>query len=136
MLTGYHVTQLTTGDSIYQVWNAVSGQLLSTHEDPQRSLHISVLTWSADSQRILSTILGSGTTIDVWSDATGKTLTTFSYSSLVAASQDGKYVAVGTSGKVHIWDAAAGKQLLTFDTKSGSVVRPDCSPDGKRLVSA
>jgi WD40 repeat protein len=126
---------VANGDGIYQVWNTASGQLLSTHVSPQRSLYIAVLAWSADGQRILSTILGPRTTIDVWSAATGKTLATFSHSSPVAASQDGQYVAVGTGGKVQIWDAAAGKQLLTFDTQTDSVMRLDWSPDGRLLAA-
>lgn len=100
---------IANGDGIYQVWNAANGQLLSTHSDRQRSLHVAVLTWSADGERVLSTILGPGTTIDVWSAATGKTLVSFSHSYPVAATQDGKYVAVGNGGIVQIWDATAGK---------------------------
>jgi len=126
---------IANGDGIYQVWNAANGQLLSTHSDRYRSIHIAVLTWSADGQRIISTILGPGTTIDVWSAATGKTLATFSNSYPVAASRDGKYVAVGNGGIVQIWDGTTGKQLSTFDTKTDRVERLDWSPDGSLLAA-
>ena len=125
---------IANGDGIYQVWNAASGQILSTHYDSQRSIHIAVLAWSGDGQRIISTILGPGTTIDVWSAATGKTLVSFSNSYPVAASSDGKYVAVGSGGIVQIWDAATGKQLSSFDTKTDRIERIYWSPDSNVLA--
>ena len=126
---------IANGDGIYQIWNTASGQLLSTHSDRYRSLYIAVLTWSADGERIISTILGPGTSIDVWSAATGKTLVSFSNSYPVAASCDGKYVAVGNGGIVQIWDGTTGKQFLTFDTKTDRVERLDWSPDGSLLTA-
>ncbi len=126
---------IANGDGVFQVWEAVTGRLISTHYDRDRSLKISILGWSADGKRIISNSPGPGMTVQVWEADTGNTLTIFSSSYPVAASHDGKYVAVGSGGTVNIWDTSTGKQISTFGTASSHVDQIAWSPDDSLLVT-
>ncbi|HEV2583936.1 MAG TPA: WD40 repeat domain-containing protein [Ktedonobacteraceae bacterium] len=126
---------IANADGVFQVWEAATGRLISTHDDPHRSLKISILGWSADGKRIISTILGPGTTVQVWDAATGATLATFSNSYPVAASHNGKYVAVGSGSSVQIWETATSQQLSTFDTATTHVDQLAWSPDDRLLAT-
>jgi WD40 repeat protein len=126
---------IANGDGVFQVWEAATGRLISTHYDSNRSTKISILGWSADGKRIISTILGPGTIVQVWDADTGNTLVTFSHSYPVAASHDGKHVAVGSGGSVQIWDTSTGKQISTFDTATDHVDQIAWAPDDCLLTT-
>ncbi|HVB75863.1 MAG TPA: hypothetical protein VNE38_20115 [Ktedonobacteraceae bacterium] len=126
---------IANADGIFQVWEAATGRLISTHDDRARATKISILGWSADGKRIISTILGPGTTVQVWDAATGNTLVIFSNSYPVAVSPDGKLVAVGSGSSVQIWDTSTGQQIFSFSTATDHVDQLAWSPDGSLLAT-
>ncbi len=126
---------IANADGVFQVWEAATGRLISTHYDSGRSTKISLLGWTADGKRLIATILGPANTVQVWDSDTGNTLVTFSHSYPVAASHDGKYVAVGSGGSVQIWDTFAGTQVSTFDTATSHVDSIAWSPDDSLLAT-
>ncbi len=130
---------IANGDGVFEVWDAVTGRIISTHYDDSRSRFTNVLGWTSDGKSIISTSL-YGNTVQVWDATTGETLFTFnnpdrSNALFATPSHDGKYVALGSGSALQLWNTSTGKQVLTFDTKTERVEHIEWSPDDDQLVT-
>ncbi len=130
---------IANADGVFQVWDAVTGQLVSTHYDSGRSTKIFILGWSADGKHIISTSM-YGNTAQVLDAATGKTLITFnnpdrSYPLIASPSHDGQYIAIGSGSVLQLWDTSTGKQVSAFDTKTKRIEHIEWSPDDSLLAT-
>ncbi len=131
---------IANADGVFQVWEAATGLLISTHYDDGRSLLINVLGWTSDGKRILSTSRYSNT-VQVWDAATGKTLFTFnnpdrSNALFAASSHDGQHVVLGGGSVLQLWNTSTGKLVSTLDTKTERVEHIDWSPDDSKFVTS
>jgi WD40 repeat protein len=125
------------------VWNAMSGETLTTISDPGCVMWP---TWSPRDDRLAAGCAftdpaDDNTPARIWDGQTGQLLMTFEShdgeSMRAQWSPDGTRLTV-TYGKgpVKVWDAVTGKELLTF---GGHMVRAwdaPWSPNGKRIASS
>lgn len=130
---------VANGDGVFQIWDAVTGRLISTHYDDGRSRFINVLGWTVGGKGIISTSR-YGNTVQVWDAATGKTLFTFnnpnrSNALSAAPSHDGQYVATGSGSVLEIWNTSTGKLVSMVDTKTDQILHLEWSPDDSRLAT-
>ncbi len=130
---------IANADGVFQVWDAITGQLVLTHYDSERATKIFVLGWSADGKRIISTSMYGNTAL-VWDAATGKTLITFnnpdrSYPLIASLSYDGQYIAIGSGSVLQLWDTSTGKQVSAFDTKTKRINYIEWSPDDSLIAT-
>lgn len=124
-------------DETIQVWEAASGQLVSTYHHHSHWIH--AVSWSPDGRHIAS--VSGDKEIHVWDAATGhRHFMCHSSSSLMLAgawSPQGRRIATGTNdGFVHIWDANNGAEIFTYRGHAGRVEAVVWSPDAIRIASA
>ena len=130
---------IANGDGVFQVWDAASGRLISTHYDNDRSRFVTVLGWTVDSKGVVSTSR-YGNAVQVWDAATGKTLFTFnnpdrSNALFAALSHNGLYVATGSGSILQTWNTSTGKLVSMVDTKTDRIYGLEWSPDDSRLAT-
>jgi WD40 repeat protein len=99
--------------------------------------------------KLFATATGLGGSARVWDRGTGACLNTFTsgrgWSSCVAFSPDGKWLAAGSGGmnrssspvgSLNVWDLRTSQRVFSFDDMAKSVWGVAFSPDGKRLAAA
>ena len=94
------------------------------------------VTFSANGEYILS---GGRDGVQVWRVQDGMQMATMKTETVwsLAASKDGRWIAVGTNwGDLHVWDANTYKQVFVNREDSRAIHGVDFSPDSIRLVSA
>ena len=134
------------GNGFASLWDAMTGEYLftlSSHEG-----WLSMLSWSPDGKRILST--GQDTTARIWDATTGEELVLFSghgaaSSSCVshctpetsAWSPNGeRVVTMDEAGEVFIWDPETGEELLELSGHTAWVDSAIWSPDGQLIATS
>ncbi len=144
-VTGVPAPQPVVITGTTQIWEALDGQHLLTHQGDQFAR---VLAWSPD-----STLLATGgynQAIRVWQATSGQEIWSYrsegAYVNAISWSPNGKQIAscgskpiviFASNGGVRIWDATGGKRVLTYTGHSQSVDLSALawSPDGKYLAS-
>jgi len=132
-----------------QVWDAATGETISTYRGHSTSVDIAVpavnaVAWSPKGKLIASA--GRDATVQVWDGTTGGHKLTYRGHSAsqwvngVAWSPDGTRIVSGSGDKTaRVWDAATGNTLLTYQghaNASYGVHAVAWSPDGGRIASA
>ncbi len=133
-----------SNDGSLQVWQAASGALLFSVQNPVsprsgKTTPWNAVAWSPDGRYLAAGGYGNAQVFDVH---TGKLLSgAYGYNGgiihALAWSPDGRYLAVGeSSGSVSIWDVASGKNVFTYNGHASDVNAVAWSPNGKRIASA
>lgn len=120
-------------DTTVKVWNAMTGQTVSTYRDRALGPHDAYVgvAWSPVGNLIAS--YDSNGTVQVWQALTGKQFLTLKTDGAIhlsspplAWSPDGQRI-VTAGDSVQIWDASSGK--LLFDYKGNPVSNFACPPE-------
>ncbi len=127
----------TIDENIVRIWNAQTGEELSTlqgHEDS-----VNRVVFSPDGKRVATA--SGDTTARVWDADTREVLQTLqgheSGVISVVFSPDGKRVATGSNDKTaRVWDADTGEVLQILQGHKSMVISVVFSPDGKRVATA
>ena len=145
---GRSVASLCRGDRTTKVWDADTGQLITTIgpvvEDPMGPVvGMDSMAYSPDSHR-LATGLVAGR-IKLWDAATARELLTLGHDTgivrSVAFSGDGRqlvsYTEWGERYEINVWDLQSGREVLGFGSAIQRVHMPEVqvafSPDGRRI---
>lgn len=134
------------GNSSIRLWNAVTGQLVSTLNPPDpNSGGVNNLVFTPNGQFLASDESDSDS-IQLWNTATGQPVRTWNAGSSdnglasLAFSPDGSILASGEAdggNTVRLWNTATGRLSKTLPiTSSDGVDDIAFSPDGKILASA
>jgi WD40 repeat protein len=124
-------------DYTVQVWDATTGEHLSTYRGPGKGASIDSFSWSPDSKQIVA---ASGGSEQIWDAATGTPLLTYQGNAAVASSlawsPDGTHIASWSldDHSVLVWDPATGNSTFTFGDFNHPVTSVTWLPNGKRLV--
>jgi WD40 repeat protein len=123
-------------DKTIKIWDAVSGELLSTLEG--HSNGVASVSWNHDSSKIVS---GSDDgTIKIWDAVSGELLSTLEGHSNDVRSvswnhDSSKLVSGSWDNTIKIWDAVSGDLLSTLEGHSNGVVSVSWSHDSSKIVS-
>jgi hypothetical protein len=96
---------------------------------------ISALVVTSAGRQVVST---DGYSIKVWDIASGREMLSFSpdaFSTIIAATPDGKKIAYSGNNDIHVLDVGTGKNILLLTGHTGSVRAITLTPDGNHLVS-
>jgi serine/threonine protein kinase len=134
---------LATGDLYHStfLWNAGSGQLISTLTDPGFSQGVSAVAFSPDGRTLATGDLAGGTFL--WDVATGqRTATLFDHNQQVKAvafSPDGTILATGDGySTIYLWQISTRRRIATFTdpTSQSEIAAVAFSPDGRILAAS
>jgi WD40 repeat protein/serine/threonine protein kinase len=137
ILAGSGTDPSKQGDIV--VWDLDSGQVL--HRYPVQEGSVSMVVFSPDGHRFLSSAGKSGATVDLWDAATGQNIRRFTghHSSAIwagAFSPDGRMAVTGdASGEIVLWDVETGRPIRRFVGQTDLVGGIKFSKDGRTAVS-
>jgi WD40 repeat protein/serine/threonine protein kinase len=129
-----HTIVTASGDGVFKVWDAVSGQELVNFTSQAPAW---VIAFSADGQCLVTG--GLEKTALIWDAVSGKQLATLPGHSgqvrFAAFSQDGQRLLTCGGQEIKVWDVATAKELHVLKGQIGSIYSAAFSPDGRRIVS-
>lgn len=129
------VVVTASGDRTARVWDAATGQTLTTLQGHTDSV-LSV-AFSPDSKYVVTA--SADYTARVWEVATGKTLMTLKGHTgsvrSAAFSPDGKYILTVGADRVRVWDAATGTDMFGIGDEL-AINGATFSPEGDSYVTA
>jgi eukaryotic-like serine/threonine-protein kinase len=126
-----------------QIWNALTGERISSHSPNGVSMDIHSLAWSPDGKCLASGASDTDNTAQVWSGVTGKHIATYRKKNSNATS--GVYVSWSSTGlriasseyvpdKIEVWPVAR-ERAFTYWGHRGYIYGVAWSPDGTRIAS-
>jgi WD40 repeat protein len=126
--------RLATGSLTVKIWDAGSGQLLSTL--PRQARRVTSLEFSPKGNYLVS--VGDDKGVKVWDASTGQEIGTILTKEMVwglAFSPDGARLATTHLNNAKIWDVATGKEIISVAGHQQSMRCVAFSPDGALLAT-
>src|SRR5262249_10561354 len=124
-------------DGLVRLWEAATGKERRVLDDKSHSL--TALAFLPGQGGLVLAAAGQDRLVRLWEVDTGKRLAILEHPNTptaLAASPDGKLLAVGVSNEVVLWDVADLKQLRSWHAHHGGVRSLAFVPGGKGLLSA
>jgi tRNA A-37 threonylcarbamoyl transferase component Bud32 len=130
-------SRIATADSAIRIWDAASGALLMTLDEPDQMNYAPA--FSSDGTRVV--VCGDFLLPRVWDAATGKVSQTLNYLQhtrnppwIAEFNPDGSRILTTglVSGPLQLWDTASGDELLALP---GSAKCARFSPDGAQIIT-
>ncbi len=136
---------LTTGDNTVYVWNAASGQVVTTYTGHNRTVRR--VAWSPQAASNLIASASEDGTLQVWNALTGKFSISYKVPTssnvpsngveAIAWSPDGRMIAAACGGLplVAVWKVADGEPVMFYTRHKKGLWSVAWSPDGRLIVS-
>ena len=128
-------------EALTSVWDAATGDLLATLDDPAASDVVSVV-FDHSGDIVMTTAFGSDfftSTLTLWNAESGERIRTITREAVggAAFSPDNSVIAVATADStITIWDTESGDEVAVLAGHIGAINSIDFSPNGRRLVTA
>ena len=128
-------------DSLTSVWDATTGDLLATLDDPAAADVVSV-SFDHRGDTVVTTSFGDDfftSVLTLWNAESGERMRTVTRGAVggFAFSPDDSLIAVATADSaITIWDTNSGDEVAVLSGHIGAINSIGFSPNGRRLVTA